>query len=90
MKSRSDSKPGPSETAAKSGCVALAKKGVLAFLAQDAEQRVFCYAQGRDRKADQADEILRFVEFWHERTGRLPAELVLNSKLTILCERARV
>jgi len=58
------------------------QKGVLAFLAQDAEQRVFCYANAEIRKADQADEILRFVEFWQQRTGQLPEEVVFDSKLT--------
>lgn len=58
------------------------QKGLLAFLAQDAEQRVFCYANGEVRKTDQADEILRFVEFWKARTGRLPQQLVFDSKLT--------
>jgi hypothetical protein len=58
------------------------QKGVLAFLAQDADQRVFCYANAEIRKADQADEILRFVEFWQQRTGQLPEELVFDSKLT--------
>ena len=58
------------------------QKGVLAFLAQDADQRVFCYANGEIRKADQPDEILRFVEFWRQRTGGLPKELVFDSKLT--------
>ncbi len=58
------------------------QKGVLAFLAQDAEQRVFCYANAELRKADQADEILRFVEFWQQRTGQLPEELVFDSRLT--------
>jgi hypothetical protein len=58
------------------------QKGLLAFLAEDAEKRVFCYANGQLRKADQNDEILRFVEFWKERTGRLPEELVFDSKLT--------
>jgi hypothetical protein len=48
------------------------QKGVLAFLAQDAELR----------KAEQADEILRFIEFWQQRTGRLPEELVFDSRLT--------
>jgi len=51
------------------------QKGVLAFLAQDAERRVFCYANADIRKADQDDEILRFVEFWKARTGGLPKEL---------------
>jgi len=36
------------------------QKGVLAFLAQDAERRVFCYANAGVRKAEQADEVLRF------------------------------
>jgi hypothetical protein len=58
------------------------QKGVLAFLAQDAEQRVFCYANAELRKAEQADEILRFIEFWQQRTGRLPEELVFDSRLT--------
>lgn len=58
------------------------QKGVLAFVAQDADSRVFCYANGDLRKEEQNDEILRFVDFWKESTGRLPEELVFDSKLT--------
>jgi Transposase DDE domain len=58
------------------------QKGMLAFLAQDADTRVFCYANGELRKNQQNDEILRFVEFWKQRTGRLPEELIFDSKLT--------
>ena len=58
------------------------QKGVLAFLAQDADKRVFCYANAAVRKETQNDEILRFVEYWKQRTGRLPEELVFDSKLT--------
>ncbi len=58
------------------------QKGILAFLANDAEKRVFCYANGQLRKDEQNDEILRFVDFWKERTGRLPEELIFDSKLT--------
>src|SRR5437763_3184868 len=58
------------------------QKGVLAFLAQDAGTRVFCYANGELRKGQQNDEVLRFVEFWKGRTGRLPGELIFDSKLT--------
>jgi hypothetical protein len=58
------------------------QKGILAFLAQDAETRVFCYANGELRKDQQNDEVLRFVEFWKQRTGRLPEELIFDSKLT--------
>jgi hypothetical protein len=58
------------------------QKGILAFLAQDAEKRVFCYANGQLRKDEQNEEVLRFVEFWKKRTGRLPEELIFDSKLT--------
>lgn len=58
------------------------QKGILAFLAQDADSRVFCYANAEVRKSDQNDEILRFVDFWKERTGALPGELIFDSKLT--------
>ena len=58
------------------------QKGLLAFLAQDAGQRVFCYANAEIRKSDQNDEILAFVEFWRSRTGKLPEELIFDSKLT--------
>jgi len=58
------------------------QKGVLAFLAQDAGRRVFCYANAEIRKATQATEILAFVSFWRDRTGKLPEELIFDSKLT--------
>ena len=58
------------------------QKGILAFLAQDAGKRVFCYANAELDKARQNDEILRFVEYWQQRTGRLPEELVFDSRLT--------
>jgi hypothetical protein len=58
------------------------QKGILAFLAQDADTRVFCYANGELRSDDRNDEIHRFVEFWKQRTGRLPEELIFDSKLT--------
>jgi hypothetical protein len=58
------------------------QKGILAFLAQDAEIRVFCYANGQVRKDEQQGEVLRFVQFWKERTGKLPEELIFDSKLT--------
>jgi hypothetical protein len=58
------------------------QKGMLAFLANDAGTRVFCYARADLRKEDQADEILNFVAFWKKRTGRLPEELIFDSKLT--------
>jgi len=58
------------------------QKGVLAFLAEDADRRVFCYANAELRKDQQNDEILRFAEFWKQRTGHWPKEMVLDCRLT--------
>jgi len=58
------------------------QKGILAFVAQDASTQVFCYGNANLRKEEQNDEILNFVEFWRERTGHLPQELIFDSKLT--------
>jgi len=58
------------------------QKGILAFLAQDADTRVFCYAHADLRKSEQNDEVLRFVEFWQQRTGRRPTEVIFDSRLT--------
>jgi len=58
------------------------QKGVLVFLARDATERVLCYSNAGVTKAEQAGEILRFVEFWHKHTGTFPAELVFDSQLT--------
>jgi len=58
------------------------QKGILAFLAQDASTRVFCYANADVRKEHQNDEILQFVEFWKARTGQWPKELIFDCRLT--------
>jgi len=58
------------------------QKGVLAFLAQDAGTRVFCYANGGVRTQQHNDAILSFVKFWKQRTGRLPEELIFDRRLT--------
>jgi transposase len=58
------------------------QKGMLAFLAHDADTRVFCYANGQLRKAEQNDEMLQFVAYWEQRTGPVPNELIFDSKLT--------
>lgn len=58
------------------------QQGILVFLARDAEQRMFRYANAGIPKAEQSDEILRFIEFWKHHTGELPAELIFDSQLT--------
>jgi len=58
------------------------QKGMLAFLAHDADTRVFCYANGQLQKAEQNDEILQFVAYWEQRTGQVPHALIFDSKRT--------
>src|SRR6266446_4610023 len=43
------------------------QKGLLAFIAQEEENQVFCYTNADLRKDEQHDEVLRFVEFWQEK-----------------------
>ena len=58
------------------------QKGILVFLARDAEQSVLRYANAGVTKDEQADEILQFVRFWKKHTGQAPTELVFDSQLT--------
>lgn len=66
------------------------QKGILVFVARDAEQRLLCYGNAGIPKAGQADEILRFVEFWKRQKGRAPAELVFDSQLTTYANLSRL
>jgi len=58
------------------------QKGMLALLAQDADTRVLCSANGQLRKVEQHDEILPLVAYWEQRTGQLPHELIFASQRT--------
>jgi len=66
------------------------QKGMLVFLARDATERVLCYAKAGIPKAQQPDAILRFVEFWQQRTGHRPEELVFDSQLTTYAQLHRL
>jgi len=58
------------------------QKGILAFIVNDTVNRAFCYVNADLRKETQNDEIMRFVEFWKEKSGKLPEELVFDSTFT--------
>jgi hypothetical protein len=58
------------------------QKGILVFLAHDAQAGVFCYADADLRKDTQNGAILDFVNFWKQRTGHYPEELIFDSRLT--------
>jgi transposase len=55
---------------------------ILAFLAQDADSQVFCYANADIRKGEEPDEVFRFIDFWTKTHGQPPRHLVFDSKLT--------
>ncbi len=67
-----------------------AQPSVLAFLAQDASGRAFCYSNADLRKGEEAEEIFRFIEFWKRRHGELPRHLVFDSRLTTYAHLARL
>jgi hypothetical protein len=67
-----------------------ATPSVLSFFALEQDSRVLCYANANLTRAEQAGEVLRFVEFWHELTGSDPAWLYFDSKVTTYPELCRL
>lgn len=67
-----------------------AQPSVLAFLAQDATGRAFCYANADLRKGEEAEEIFRFIAFWKQHHGAHPRHLVFDSRLTTYAHLARL
>jgi transposase len=63
---------------------------ILAFLAQDALGRAFCYSNADLRKGEEPEEIFRFISFWKKTHGRLPKHLVFDSRLTTYENLAKV
>ena len=63
---------------------------VLAFLAQDAEGRAFCYSNANLRKGEEAEEIFRFIAFWKAQHGAVPQHVVFDSRLTTYAHLARL
>jgi hypothetical protein len=63
---------------------------VLTFFAHEPHSRLLCYANANLTRADQAGELMRFIEFWHTITGRDPQWLYFDSKLAPYSELSRV
>lgn len=66
------------------------QKSILVFLAQESDSQVVCYSCADVPKKEQPDQVLRFVEFWRQQTGRFPEELVFDSKLTTFANLSRL
>lgn len=71
-------------------CRGQAHRSVQSFFAQEHENKVFCYANANLTRAEQPQEILRFVEFWQDLTGEVPRWLYFDSKLTTYRELSRL
>ena len=63
---------------------------ILAFLAQDAEGRAFCYSNADLRKGEEAEEIFRFIAFWKTQHRAAPRHVVFDSRLTTYAHLARL
>ena len=59
---------------------------IQSFFAQEHENQVFCYANANLTRDEQAHEVIRFVDYWHDLTGRNPEWLYFDSKLTTYAE----
>ena len=63
---------------------------VLTFLAHDAQERAFCYANADIRKGEESEEVFRFLQFWKQLRGDYPRHLVFDSRLTTQPNLARL
>jgi hypothetical protein len=57
-------------------------RSVLTFFAQDSSTDTLVYANADLTKTTQANEVLVFAEHWRQLTGRWPALLVMDQKVT--------
>jgi hypothetical protein len=67
-----------------------ASPAVLSFFALEQESRVLCYSNANLVRAEQAGEVMRFVEFWHALAGSDPSWLYFDSKVTTYEELSRL
>jgi hypothetical protein len=63
---------------------------ILSFFAQEQKSRVLCYANANLTRDDQPGEVLKFVEFWHDLTGKDPQWLYFDSRLTTYAELSQL
>jgi hypothetical protein len=67
-----------------------ASPSVLSFFALEQESRVLCYSNANLVRAEQAAEVMAFVEFWNALAGSDPSWLYFDSKVTTYPELSRL
>lgn len=55
---------------------------VMAFVAQESQRRVMCYATANLLREECDAMVVRFVDHWKKRTGHYPARLLFDSRAT--------
>jgi hypothetical protein len=55
---------------------------VMAFVAQEAERRVMCYATANVVRAEADTLVVKFADHWHTLTGHYPSRLLFDSRAT--------
>jgi hypothetical protein len=55
---------------------------VMAFVGQEASQRVMCYATANVLRQEADQMVVRFVDHWKDQTGRYPARVLFDSRAT--------
>jgi hypothetical protein len=66
-----------------------AAPSLQSFFAHEPHSRVLCYSNANLTRADQAGELMRFVDFWHDLTGHDPQWLYFDSKGAPYSERVQ-
>jgi hypothetical protein len=67
-----------------------AAPSVLTFFAYEPQSRALCYSNANLTRDDQAEELMRFVEFWHDLTDHDPQWLYFDSKVVPYSELAKL
>ena len=60
-----------------------AKPSVMAFVAQEAQRRIVCYATANIVRQEADTMAVRFVDHWKETSGGYPARVILDSRATV-------
>jgi hypothetical protein len=67
-----------------------AAPSILSFVAYEPQSRVLCYSNADLTRTDQAGELMRFVDFWHDLIDQDPQWLYFDSKVVPYSELAQV
>jgi hypothetical protein len=67
-----------------------AAPSILSFFAYEPQSCVLCYSNADITRGDQAQELMRFVAFWHDLIDHDPQWLYFDSKVVPYAELAKV